>query len=220
MGTSHGRLTATNVPVRMLILKAFHVKDFQVTGGPWWLGTERYDIIAKTANTGISDDNLWLLLEPLLEDRFRLRFHRETKQLSVYSLTIAKGGPKLKAHIDGDGGKDEPTMSGRMGSGKASLDAKKTSMARLADALGDHMDRTVVDHTGLKGEYDFKLEWAQEHTGEPAGSSVLGSLEEGLGLAGPSVFTAVQEQLGLKLESAKGPVETIVIDHAEKAALN
>src|SRR5580692_8522282 len=70
MGTSHGRLTATNVPVRMLILKGFHAKEFQVTGGPGWLGTERYDVVAKTENARISDDDLWLLLQPLLEERF------------------------------------------------------------------------------------------------------------------------------------------------------
>ena len=216
MGTSHGRLTATNVPVRMLILKGFHAKEFQLTGGPGWLDTERYDVVAKTENASISDNDLWLLLQPLLEERFKLRFHRETKQLPVYSLTVAKGGPKLKPHV----GDDEPTMSGRTGSGKASLTWTKTSMAKFADALGEHTDRIVVDNTGLKGAYDFKLDWAQEDSHEPAGISMLSSLQEGLGLTGPSIFTAVQEQLGLKLESAKGPVQIIVIDGAEKASGN
>jgi len=220
MGTSKGRLTVTNVPVRELILKGFHLKDSQVSGGPGWLSTERYDIVAKTSNTTISDDNLWLLLQPLLTERFKLKFHRETKQLPVYSLVVAKGGPKLTPHIGGAEGKDEPTISGRMGSGKASLDVKKISMARLADTLGGYMDHTVIDRTGLKGDYDFKLDWAQEHPGEEIGSSVLTSLQEGLGLAGPTIFTAVQEQLGLKLESAKGPVETIVIDGAERPTAN
>jgi uncharacterized protein (TIGR03435 family) len=220
MGTSQGRLSATNVPVRMLIQKGFHVKEFQLSGGPGWLDTARYDVVAKTENTSISDDDLWLLLQPLLADRFKLRFHRETKRLQVYSLVVAKGGPKLKAHTGSSDGKDEPTMSGRVSSGKASLDAKKTSMVKLADVLGDHMDRTVIDNTGLKGDYDFKLEWAQEHPGEENGSSILGSLQEGLGMSGPSVFTAVQEQLGLKLESAKGPVGMIVIDSVEKASAN
>jgi uncharacterized protein (TIGR03435 family) len=216
MGTKNGRLTATNVPVRMLILKGFHAKEFQVTGGPGWLDTERYDVVAKTENTSISDDDLWLLLQPLLEDRFKLRFHRETKQLPVYSLTVAKGGPKLKPHV----GDDEPSMSGRTSSGKSSLACTKTSMAKLADTLGEHTDRIVTDNTGLKGVYDFKLDWAQEDSHEPAGISMLSSLQEGLGLTGPSIFTAVQEQLGLKLEPAKGPVQMIVIDGAEKASGN
>lgn len=216
MGTSHGRLTATNVSVRTLILKAFHAKDFQVSGGPGWLATERYDVVAKTENTTISDKELWLSLQPLLQDRFKLRFHRQTKQLPVYSLAVARGGPKLKPHA----GTDEPSLTGRTGDGKSSIVAAGISMAGLADILGDHLDRTVVDNTGLRGGYDFKLDWAQEHLGEESGPSVPGSLEEGLGLSGPSLFTAVQEQLGLKLESAKGPVEVIVIDGAEKASAN
>lgn len=220
MGTSHGRLTATNVPVRMLILKGFHAKEFQVSGGPGWLGTERYDIVAKTENPGINDDDLWLLLQPLLTERFKLRFHRETKQLPVYSLVVAKSAAKLKTHADAPDGKDEPTVSGRFSGGKASLTASKTSMPKLADMLGDHMDRTVVDNTRLRGNYDFKLEWSQDHPGEPIGASVLGSVEESLGLSGPTIFTALEEQLGLKLESAKGAVEVIMIDGAEKAAGN
>jgi uncharacterized protein (TIGR03435 family) len=220
MGTSRGRLTATNVPVRMLVLKAFHAKEFQVSGEPGWFGTERYDIVAKIENAGISDDDLWLLLEPLMVDRFKLRFHRETKQLPVYSLVKAKGGPKFKVHTSTGDGKDEPNVSGRINGGEASFTALKTSMAKLADILGDHLDRTVVDNTGLRGTYDFKVEWAQDHRGEPIGPSIIGSLEESLGLSGPTIFTALEEQLGLKLESSKGPVEVIVIDGAEKAGGN
>ena len=220
MGASHGRLTATNVPVRMLVLKAFHAKEFQVSGEPGWFGTERYDIVAKTDNARISDDDLWLLLEPLLVDRFKLRFHRETKQLPVYSLVVAKGGQKFRTHVDSTDGKDEPTVSGRQSGSNASVSASKTSMSKLADLLGDHMDRTVIDNTRLRGDYDFKLEWAQDHPGEPIGPSVLGGLEESLGLSGPGIFTALDEQLGLKLESSKGHVEVIAIDGAEKAGGN
>ena len=215
-GTSRGRLTATNISVRTLILKAFHVQDFQVSGGPGWLGSERYDVVAKTENTSISDNDLWLLLQPLLAERFHLKFHRETKQLAVYSLTVAKGGPRLQPHA----GNDEPTMRVSVGSGKARMEATNTSMAKLADSLSDHVDHIVIDRTGMKNGYDFKLEWAQEHPGEPAGASTLGTLQEQLGLTGPSVFTAVQEQLGLKLESGKGPVGMIVIDGVEKATAN
>jgi len=220
MGTSHGRLTATNVSVQTLVEKAFLLKEFQVSGGPGWLATERYDIVAKIDAGTISDDDLWLSLQPLLADRFHLKFHRELKQLPVYSLVVAKNGPKLKTHVAAVEGKDEPTMRVSIGSGKGKIEATKTSLARLADTLGNHLDRTVIDNTGLRGEYDFKLEWAQEHPGEESGPSMLTSLQEGLGLAGPSIFTAVQEQLGLKLESAKGPVETIVINAVTKASAN
>ncbi len=152
MSTDRGRLTATNVPVRTLILKGFRVKDFQVSGGPGWLVTERYDIVAKTENTAISDDDLWLLLQPLLKERFQWKVHRETRQLPVYSLVVAKGGPKLVAHVARVDAKDEATLAGRMGAGKASLVAMKTSMSKLADVLGDHLDRTVVDRTGDEGK--------------------------------------------------------------------
>lgn len=215
MRTSHGQLTASNVTVRMLIQKGFHLKQFQISGGPEWLDTERYDIAAKTERADISDDNLWLSLEPLLADRFRLRFHRTTKQLPVYSLVTGKGGPKLKAHT----GDDELAVRISAGSGRAKLEAKKASMVRFADALGGFMDRTVLDKTGLSGEYDVRLEWAQDHPGEES-ASMLGTLREELGLTGPSIFTALQEQLGLRLESAKGPVEIIVVDSVEKPSAN
>ncbi len=91
MRTSHGTLTVSNVTLRTLIQKGCHVKDSQISGGPAWLDTERYDIAAKTERTDISDERLWLSLQPLLADRFRLRFHRETKQLPIYSLIVAKG---------------------------------------------------------------------------------------------------------------------------------
>ncbi len=224
MGTSHGRLTATNVSVRALILQAFHIKDFQLTGGPAWLADERFDIVAKTEDATISDDQLWQLLQPLLADRFRFRFHRVAAQLPVYALVTAKGGPKLKDHALPadlkDGGKDEATVSGRTSGTKSSLQAVKISTAKLADILGGHLDRTVIDRTGLKGNYDLKLDWAEERQGEPLMQSLLTSLQADLGMSGPTLFTAVQEQLGLKLESAKGQVETIVIDGAERPSTN
>ena len=112
-----------------------------------------------------------------------------------------------------------PAIRFTAGSGKARLEATKTSMPRFADVLGEHLDRTVVDRTGLAGEYDFKLEWAQDHPGE-ASPSTLGTLQEELGLTGPSVFTAVQEDFGLRLEPGKGSVEIFVMDSAAKASAN
>lgn len=215
MQTSHGTLTASNVTLRMLIQSAFDVTDAQISGGPGWLNTECYDVAAKTERTDISDDDLWLSLQPLLADRFRLRFHRETRQLPVYALVIGKGGPRLRDH-EGEG---RTGVRFTMGSGKAKLEATKTSMPRFAGSLGGYVDRLVLDNTRLKGEYDFKLEWAQDHPGESS-PSMLDSVRELVGLAGPSIFTAMQEQLGLKLQPTKGPVEMIVIDGAEKASGN
>ncbi len=200
--------------MRTLIEKAFHAKEFQISS---WLSSERYDIVAKTSNADISDDELWLLLRPVLAERFKLRYHRQTKDLPVYALVVAKGGMKLKAASAGE----TPSQRGSSGDGKASIDARRTGIAKLADMLGNHMDRTVVDRARLRGEYDFHLDWAQEHPGEQSTPSVPGQIEEGLGFSsGPTIFTALQEQLGLKLESARGPVEIIVIDGAERASAN
>ena len=173
MRTSHGRLTASNVTLLTLIQKGFHLKAFQISGGPAWLDAERYDIVAKTERTDISDDNLWLSLQPLLADRFKLRIHRTVKQLPVYSLVIGKGGPKLRANTSND----QPAIRFTAGSGKAKLEVKKTSMVRFADALGEHLDRTVLDKTGLAGDYDLRLEWAQDHPGESS-PSIVGSVGE------------------------------------------
>jgi uncharacterized protein (TIGR03435 family) len=165
--------------------------------------------------TDISDEKLWLSLQPLLAERFHLRSHREVRQMPVYVLVVAKGGPRLKNHT----GEDQPTLRTRAGSGKAKLEATKTSMTSFADSLADFIDRPVLEHTQLKGEYDFQLDWAQDHSGE-ASPSILDSLKEEVGLTGPTVFSAVQSQLGLKLQPTKGPVEVIVIDGAEKASVN
>jgi uncharacterized protein (TIGR03435 family) len=215
MRTSHGTLTVSNATVRMLIHKGFHVRDSQISGGPAWLDTERYDIVVKTERTDISDDNLWLSLQPLLAERFRLRIHREDKQLPVYSLVAGKGGPRLRNHS----GDDQPTLRSTAGSGKAKIEATKTSMPRFAASLAEYVDRPIIDNTQMKGEYDFKLEWAQDHPGETS-PSMLDSLREQVGMTGPSVFTAVQEQLGLKLQPTKGPVEIIVVDGPERASAN
>jgi uncharacterized protein (TIGR03435 family) len=191
------------------------LKDVQISGGPGWLDTERYDIVAKTERADISDDNLWFSLQPLLAERFKLRFHREIKQLPVYLLVIGKGGPRLMNH----NGDDQPTMRFTAGSGKANLEAAKTSMPRFADSLAGYIDCPILDNTQLRGEYDIKLEWAQDHPGESS-PSMLESLRQEVGLTGPSLFAAVQEQLGLNLQPTKGPVEILVVDGAEKASAN
>lgn len=215
MRTSHGRLTASNVTMRMVMQKTFHVKDLQIAGGPAWIGTDRYDINAEIENTDISDDNLWALLQPLLSERCELKFHREVKQLPVYSLVVGKRGSKLKVHS----GDDTPSMRISAGSGKVVAEGHNTTLAKFVDSLSGYLDHTVVDNTGLKAQYDIRLEWYQEHPGEPP-PSALGAMEENLGLSGPSIFTAVQEQLGLRLEATKGPVEIIVIDRIQRPSEN
>jgi uncharacterized protein (TIGR03435 family) len=196
--TARGKLTVKNDSLKELVKLAFDVKDFQIAGGPRWLDTERYDIVAKANTSGdISDGDLRPLLQALLRDRFKLEVHRETRELSAYSLVIAKKGSRLVEHT----GTNESSSSTSSGS----LRATKASTGRLAGTLSRILSRPVIDNTGLKGEYDYKLEWAPtEQTDSPL----------------PSIFTALQEQLGLKLDSARTPVDVLVIDSAEKPLEN
>jgi uncharacterized protein (TIGR03435 family) len=201
-----GRFRAANVSLKALVQTAFGVRDFQVTGGPRWLDTTAWDIEARSVEAAPGDQELSAgklrpLLQALLASRFQLRFHRETREGPMYSLTVAKGGSKLMPHT-GTGGPSGGTL--RSG-GKATMKVSKVTIANLAEALSGTLDRAVADNTGLHGEYDFTLEWAPDQSA---------------GASGPSIFTALQEQLGLKLESVRGPVETIVIDSAERASEN
>jgi uncharacterized protein (TIGR03435 family) len=156
------------------------------------------------------------MLQALLADRFKLTIHRETKNLPIYSLVIAKGGSKLQeAHLDG---RPEDHMI-RVGRGE--LTAPGIRLEDFAHILTQQTGRTVVDNTGLKGHYDLKFHWTPDQ-GEafdgPGGStSPESSISSDMP---PSIFTAIQEQLGLKLESRKGPVEILVIDHVEKPSEN
>jgi uncharacterized protein (TIGR03435 family) len=212
MGTSHGRLTTSNVKVRTLILKAFQLRDVQLSGGPDWINTERFDISAKTADQSISDNDLWFSLQPLLIDRFHLKFHRATKQEAVLSLVTDKKKPGLVPYV----GTQSDSMRVSNNGSKTSLDAKNVSMSKLALALAGFTSHVVLDNTGLNGGFDFKLEWAQDHPEE----STLSNIEESLGMTGPSIYNALQDQLGLKLQHATGPVETLVVDAIDRPTPN
>jgi uncharacterized protein (TIGR03435 family) len=197
-----GKFVATNANLKALIQFAFGIRDFQIIGGPRRLGTDAFDVLASTGSAGdLSEEQLRPALQALLAERFQLKFHRDMRELPTYSLTIARNGPKLTEHT-GDGGPSGRTL---FSGGKATLTAAKVPASMLAEQLGHLVERPVVDNTGLRGLYDFKLEW---------------SPDQAAGSAGPSIFTAVQEQLGLKLESTRGPVEVIVIDSAEKPSEN
>jgi len=196
-----GRFTGTNVTPRKLIRMAFQMEDSRVSGAPGWVDSERYNIEAKTAGgVEITRDNISQLMKSLLISRFQFQYHNETKEMPEYSLEVAKSGSKVKAHT----GEGEPSMSNNARQGTMALKATKISMRDFAGNLTRHVGRTVVDNTGLKGDFDISLEWAADQTGEGAS---------------PSIFTALQE-LGLRLVSTKGTVDTIVIDHIEKVSGN
>jgi uncharacterized protein (TIGR03435 family) len=197
-----GRLTAS-MTTKVLIEQAFGIKDFQVSGGPAWLDEENYDILATTGTpVNLTPKVLEPYLKSLLAERFQFKYHRGTKELPVYSLTTAKNGPKLTPHT-GTGMNSGIDSQGN--AGRVTMHGTQLSMAPFADYLARKLDRTVIDNTGLKGEFDLKLEWSTDQSPESTG---------------PSIFTALQEQLGLRLASTKGPVEILIIDSVEKPSEN
>ncbi len=195
-----GGFTATNVTVKLFMVRAFGMAATQIEGGPGWIGSDRFDMQAR-ANTSLemTPEEARPALQATLAARFGLKFHRVTKQGQIFSLTIAKGGPKLKLHS----GEGRTGISASTGGGKVEIQGANAPMARLAEYLSGQAGRPVVNHTGLTGGYDFVVAWTADDAN-----------------AGTSVFTALQEQLGLKAEATKGPIETIVIDSVVKPSGN
>jgi uncharacterized protein (TIGR03435 family) len=200
--TRNGRLTMDNLTLKEMVMAAHGVKEYQVSGGPNWLTADRYHLEAK-AEEKATDEQLMSMLQTLLAERFQLAFHREQKEMTAYVLVVAKSG--LKIHpVDGEG------SSTNSRNGK--LTAKHTSMGKLAEILSRQMGRPVVDETHVAGGFDFTLEWSNDRQQRAAAES--GANE------GPSIFTALPEQLGLKLETRKVPVEILVVDRAERPSEN
>jgi bla regulator protein blaR1 len=201
---------ARGFTVQMLLRAAYGYDDALIFGAPGWLNSEHYTLDAKVSGAEVpalaklTVDQRKLMLQPLLVDRFQLKFHRETKQLPIYSLVVAKTGVKLQQSAPSDS--TEPKM--RMKAGV--LTCQRFSISDLAQWLTLHVGRKVVDNTGFTGAYDFTLSW----TPDSPGSSLQSVDSEA------SIFTAIQEQLGLKLEPMKGPIETFVIDHVERPSEN
>jgi len=198
------------VPLKAVLMEAFKVKMEQIEG-PSWLETDFFDISAKIPD-GAARDQVPAMLETLLTERFKLAAHREDRVRSGYVLVVDKGGPKFKeAKPDGD-----RPLNGIQGVGRGELTGLGADMGLFARRLAVVVGRTVVDRTGLTGKYDFKLQWT------PDTSQAMRSPDEPPAdhASGPSIFSAIQEQLGLRLEASKGPVEILVIDHIEKPSAN
>jgi uncharacterized protein (TIGR03435 family) len=203
-----GRLAVDNMTVQELVKFAYGVKDHQMDHAPRWIENERFDIAAKTATgkkASLEDEQAQI--RGLLEDRFQLKTHRETRQMNVYLLVVGKDGVKLTRHDDGAG------SGTRKGCGR--LTGKRLTLDTIASVLSRQFDREVLNRTELPGKYDFQLEWTPDAGPCPAA-------EGGGGAAAnlPSIFTAIQQQLGLKLEPSKGPVEILVIDRVERPSEN
>jgi bla regulator protein BlaR1 len=232
-------LTATGATLDLLIQNAYGVRDSQILGAPSWFRSERYDIAAKMDGSTaeelrkLSEDQRKVerdrMLQALLSDRFQLRFHSDTKELPVYALVITKNGPKLRQAKPDDtypngfkGPEDRPTggagmMLMQLGGGQ--ITGQGVPLADLVKQLSQQLKRTVQDKTGLMGKYDFTLRWTPDESQGPPGPARIDNTPPP-GDSGPSIFTAIQEQLGLKLESQTGPVEILVIDHVEKPSEN
>jgi uncharacterized protein (TIGR03435 family) len=210
-----GTIRMLGVPLRMMIMEAYGVKAFQISGGPDWIRTGRWDVLAKAEGFQgrIPRDQENLMVQSMMADRFQLKVHDETKEESVYALVVDKNGSKMTPHTG-----DERQFRTRYGS----LNVKKGGMGSLADWLSRGLGRVVIDKTDLKGEYDYALGWTPD-PGE-GGPESIGLPPEAPAphpeTNGPDLFTAVREQLGLRLLSQKGPVRIIVIDAAAKPSEN
>lgn len=202
------RYVGTNVPLRVLMTVAYTVTDRQISGGPAWLTTDTFDIDAKAARPGSIDD-LHLMLQHLLEDRFHLKLRREKKEQAVWDLVPDKTGPKLTEHDPAD--KNYPPIAG----GARGIQGTNVTMDYFAFFLSRIVDRGVIDKTGLQARYDVKLEFAQPARVNGAAPEAADANSDA-----PTIFTALKEQLGLKLVASKGPVEYLVIEHAEKPSEN
>jgi uncharacterized protein (TIGR03435 family) len=238
-----GRYTVTGVTTKLLLEQAYDVKDFQISGGPNWVNSDRYDVDAKAEDSVVTElqklplnqreEQQRAMIQSLLAERFKLEVSHTTKELPVYALVVAKTGPKLHEAKTGDTypngikGPDGRPVGGagmmRMGPGQ--LIGQGLPMASLAELLSQQLGRTVMDKTGLKGNYDFTLQWTPDQRPAampvgPVGGSSGADAVPPPDSSGPSIFTALQEQLGLKLESTKGPVDIIVIDHIERPSEN
>jgi uncharacterized protein (TIGR03435 family) len=227
-----GRFTAQGASLQDLIVFAYRLQSYQIVGGPAWLNKERWDISANGGPN--SPDDVLIALQQLLTDRFALGVHRETQQLPIFALVLARSdgrlGPQLKrspvdcAAMKAEAAKtgvippDAPRLcnvQGRVGS----IRMGGSPLSEFIPILSERLQRTVVDRTGLTGPFDLTLTYTPDPSQIAPGALAPGD-QPTLDPNGPSIFTALQEQLGLKLEATRAPVEVLVIDHAEFAREN
>ncbi len=207
-----GHFKAQNVTALALIQWAFGMAETRIDGGPAWMRAKKFDMEAKAdpavdeqmraLDSGEARQRKQRMLQALLADRFALKTHEETRTLPLYALVVAKGGPRIGA----------PKLNGTViNTGNSTLTVQgEHSLQMLAEQLSRTLGRVVEDKTGLDGRFELKLKWAQDDGAAPGQSAE----------SGPSLFTALEEQLGLKLEPGKGPVTILVVDHIELPSEN
>ena len=218
-----GNFAATNASLKQLISFAYGVRDDLITGLPGWADSARFDVTAKVSDfdpsafKNLTREQHAAMLRPMLTDRFHVKAHTEIKTLAVFNLVLTKDGPKFKENPPPATDPDHPTPNGQ-GRGGISINnndltATAIPLSSLAEVLADQLNHTVIDKTGLTGDYDLKLKWTPDEDAKDAA-------DNGAADRPPDLFTALQEQLGLKLDATKGPVTTLVVDHAEQPSPN
>jgi uncharacterized protein (TIGR03435 family) len=209
------RFVAKNYTLKLLIAAAYDLTPEAVFGGPSWVGSDRYDILAVTpGSVRPSRDRQMEMLRSLLAERFNLTFHRQAKEFSIYALKVAKNGPKLKTSTSPP---DEPAaLISTVYPQRILLPARNATMGEFVSLMQRAvLDRAVVDATGLSGRYDFDLEWAPDAT--QFGGEIPPAPDDA---AVAPFFTAIQQQLGLRLEATKGPVQSFIVDTVDRPSAN
>jgi uncharacterized protein (TIGR03435 family) len=214
--TAGGKLLVTNATVFFLIHTAYRLDDFRIAGAPGWTNSDKFDIAAKAANPNATPDEIRLMLQTLLADRFQLTAHREQREQPRYALVAAKGRPKLqkaKSETCTESTAQNPCGGFRIYR-RSQMWGNTVTVGQFASELTFMMQRMVVDKTGLEGLYDIRVEWTPEQFGPEPGTEM--KPDE----AFATLFTSLQEQLGLRLQPEKGPVEVLVIDKVARPVAN
>lgn len=205
------QFVAKGYTLKFMVAAAYNVPPRVIAGGPAWVDSDRYDILASTPGDGRPTlDQQMAMLRTLLSDRFHLAIHRESREMSVYELTVGKRGARLAESTAADA---QPILVNRVFPGRIQLPARNATMAQFASMLQRSVfDRPVVDKTGLTGRYDFDLEWTPDET------QFDGRLPASLTTSGekPDLFAAIEAQIGLKLEASRSRVDIIVIDRVDR----
>jgi len=208
MGMKGSQLALINRTVAVLLQAGYGVQKSQIIGAPHWIETERWDIQGVPDVAGHpSLKQMQSLIRKVLAERFGLKLHRETKELAVYAIVVAAGGEKMVRSMGDPNG--VPDENDSTSNGMTTMRVTNISMSELALMIQFYLDRPVVDQTGLAGRYDFQLKWTADEARAPTDGS-----------APPGLFTAIQQQVGLKLEPAKAPAEVLVVDAVERASAN
>jgi uncharacterized protein (TIGR03435 family) len=216
MQTAH-QFVARNYTLRVILSAAYNLTPRAVSGGPEWVDSDRFDILAEApGEVRPTLDEQMAMLRKLLAERFSLALHREPKEYSIYALTIAKNGPKLMEAAPNTSPEGSPPLVFVLYPDMARLAARDATMGELASVMQrSALDRPVVDKTGLLGRYDFDLEWMPDET-QFSGNVPKGDPDH----PKADLFAAMQQQLGLKLEATRGPIEALVIDKVERSSAN